>query len=477
MTSSSQPQAGDRISSWGYSFSWTRDHLSREELEPLRQQYDTSAANALERLQAIRATLMEESKVKGTSAPPTDLYVLLRDHRGDDDVLAKFWTEVNTVPEWVDWEQLQRGQQFFYRYAIANIVGFALQGFVAENSAAPGVVEVLVRTGGFSTRMLLGRLLETFQWLIQVTHCITSIRPGGEGHIASVRVRLLHASVRQRILQLCRTRPDYFDLARFGVPVNTLDSVHSISTFCCNPMWLQLPKFGIQPTPDEVKDYIALFRYLGFLLGTPTSYFETVERSKCTMESLLAHELRTTDTSRTVAFNFVECVTNLPAPFEVSKGFIEAGSRWINGDDLCDELELGKPGLLFYLAFCGYCALVISMAWVQRLLPSLDGLLIAGFRALLYGGVVQRKSRTRFEFRYVPRIGKQTGKEAYRGGDAATTKTWWTCRPVWTIPMKCLGVGLFEMGLLVLLAVSGVVIVGGGLGVMQGMHRYYKAHA
>lgn len=134
MASSSQPQAGDRISSWGYSFSWTRDHLSREELEPLRQQYDTSAANALERLQAIRATLMEESKAKGTSPPPSDLYVLLRDHRGDDDILAKFWTEVNTVPEWVDWEQLQRGQQFFYRYAIANIVGFALQGFVAENS-------------------------------------------------------------------------------------------------------------------------------------------------------------------------------------------------------------------------------------------------------------------------------------------------------------------------------------------------------
>ncbi|PYH95297.1 hypothetical protein BO71DRAFT_474111 [Aspergillus ellipticus CBS 707.79] len=444
------PQAGDKVSSWGYSFTWTSDHLSREEIEPLRQQYDISAAMALQRLQAIRIALMEESKLKGTSPPPNDLYVLLRDHRGDDDVLNKFWTEVNTVPSWVDWEQLARGQRFFYRYAIANIVGFALQGFVAENSAAPGVVEVLVRTGGFSTRMLLSRLLETFQWLIQVTHCIASIRPGGEGHIASVRVRLLHASVRQRILQLCQTKPEYFDTQRFGIPVNTLDCVHSISTFCCNPMWLQLPKFGIRPSPEEVRDYVALFRYLGFLLGTPTSYFETVEQGRRTMESLLVHELRTTDTSRTVAFNFVECVTNLPPPFHISKAFIEAGSRWINGDELCDELELSRPGLLAYLSFSGHCVLVMLMAWVQWLFPYVDELLITTFRVLMYTGIVQRKSRTRFEFKHVPQAGKQTGKEAYRIDGPHS---------IWSMIFGALGMGPFELFLLLIFVISGAFLL------------------
>ncbi|PWY75124.1 transcriptional regulator [Aspergillus heteromorphus CBS 117.55] len=452
--SSCFPRIGEKVSSWGYSFTWTSDHLSKEEIEPLRQQYDTTAATALQRLQAIRIALVEESKAKGTSPPPNDLYVLLRDHRGDDDVLTEFWTEVNTVPAWVDWEQLARGQRFFYRYAIANMVGFALQGFVAENSAAPGVIEVLVRTGGFSTRMLLGRLLETFQWLIQVTHCIDSIRPGGEGHIASVRVRLLHASVRQRILQLCQTRPEYFDTERFGVPVNILDSVHSISTFCCNPMWLQLPRFGIQPTPDEVRDYIALFRYLAFLLGTPTSYFETVEKGKRTMESLLVHELRTTDTSRTVAFNFVECVTNLPTPFQISKAFIEAGSRWINGDELCDELELGKPGALAYLSFSGHCILVTVIAWLQWILPVLDDLLIRTFRALMYGGIVQRKSRTRFEFKYVPQTGKRTGKEAYYADDLAAVKGH-LCSTL----SRALGMGPFETFLFFVFVVAGGVVL------------------
>lgn len=233
-----------------------------------------------------------------------------------------------------------------------------------------------MRTGGFSTRALLGRLLETFQWLIQVTKDLAAIQPGGEGHVATIRVRLLHSSVRQRILKLCQTRPNYFDTEQFGIPINTLDSVHSISTFSCNQLWLQLPKFGIQPSEQECEDYVALFRYLGYVIGTPTSYFETSAQAKIVMESLLVHELRTTETSRVVLYNFMECVGNLPHPFHVSKQFIEAGSRWINGDEHCDSLNLGKPWMLYYLVFLGHCILVTGLAWAQRLIPGVDEAMI-----------------------------------------------------------------------------------------------------
>jgi hypothetical protein len=119
------PKIGERITVCGYSFTWTEDHLSKEELEPFRQQYDTVGAAALERIQAIR----QESETKSA-----DVYEILCEHHTSDPILAKFWDEVHTVPDWVDWDQLARGQAFFYRYAIANIVGFALQGFMAENS-------------------------------------------------------------------------------------------------------------------------------------------------------------------------------------------------------------------------------------------------------------------------------------------------------------------------------------------------------
>lgn len=219
---------GQPIQKWSHKFIRTDHHLDPGTMRDLRHDYDELGAKTLERLLNIRK---EQNK-------KDELYELLEQYQDQDDTLSQFWRETRTVPEWVDWAQLARGQEFFYRYALANIVGFALQGFVCENSASTGVVEVLVRTGGFSTRVLWNRLLETFQWLLQVTHDINSMKPGGEGFKSTIRVRLLHSSVRQRIIELASRRPDYYNEAEYGIPVNTMDSIHSITTFACNPMFL-----------------------------------------------------------------------------------------------------------------------------------------------------------------------------------------------------------------------------------------------
>lgn len=179
-----------------YQFEWTDLHLPREKTDPLRYEYDELGSKVVEKLQAIAKKQKEQEARDGRNRAKTDLYTLLSDNHKNDESLAEFWNEVHNVPEWVDWAQLERGQKFFYRYATANLMGFALQGFVGENSAASGVVEVLIRTGGFSTRVLLRRLLETFQFLLEATKSLDAIKPGGEGHATTVRVRLLHSSVR-----------------------------------------------------------------------------------------------------------------------------------------------------------------------------------------------------------------------------------------------------------------------------------------
>lgn len=53
-----------------------------------------------------------------------DLYGLLKKHADEDPKLKQLWDEVNTVPEWADWEQIQRGQDVFFRYGvpILNVV-------------------------------------------------------------------------------------------------------------------------------------------------------------------------------------------------------------------------------------------------------------------------------------------------------------------------------------------------------------------
>ncbi len=391
-----------------YSFQWTNLHLPSETTDPLRYEYDELGSDAVKTLQQLR-----QRKVEGgeASAGKFDMYAALRDHHTEDATLANLWTEVHTVPDWVDWEQIERGQKFLYRYAMANLLGFALQGFLGENSAASGVVEVLVRTGGFSTNSLRRRLIETFQFLLQVTKNIDAIKPDGEGHITTVRVRLLHSAVRERIMKLVNTRVDYFDVDKFGVPVNTLDSIHSITTFCCNHMWLQLPLMGVYPSEQETVDYIALFRWIGYLLATPDEYFATSARAKATMESMLLHEQKLTDNSAVVGYNFVQCVKDLP-PFNISADFIEAGSRVLNGDEVCDSLGLGRPGLLSYASFSGFCWFVKVLALAQRWFPSFDDAVVNFFRRRLHEAILESQhGAPTMDFKHVPELGKFTRKE------------------------------------------------------------------
>ena len=60
--------------------------------------------------------------------------------------------------------------------------------------------------------------------LIVATQSLEYIQPGGAGHASSIRVRLLHAAVRRRIMKLARQRPEYYDVGAWGIPINDLDS-------------------------------------------------------------------------------------------------------------------------------------------------------------------------------------------------------------------------------------------------------------
>lgn len=116
----------------GYDFEWTDKHYTAEELMPLRHQADDIALDVVERLFAIIAAQNPE---KGAKRP--DLYELLKENYANDDVLRQFWEETHTVPDWVDWEEIEKGQAFLYRYLAPNITGIVLQGCLGENAVCP----------------------------------------------------------------------------------------------------------------------------------------------------------------------------------------------------------------------------------------------------------------------------------------------------------------------------------------------------
>lgn len=240
---------------------WSEDHISPEETERLKHSYDVLAEECLDRLNEIsppekaalpRSYSQDTSQVKGTESekqeglplPQRDLYVLLRDHHASDPKLSQLWEEVNTIPPWVDWAQIERGQDVFYRYGGPALTGLTYQSLLGGMGAAR-VVETLARTGGFSTKVARRRLFETTQHILQCTKSLDSIKPGGAGHASSIRVRLLHAAVRQRIMKLAKQRPSYYNVEEWGIPVNDLDQIATIGTFCATLIWISFPRQGL----------------------------------------------------------------------------------------------------------------------------------------------------------------------------------------------------------------------------------------
>jgi hypothetical protein len=141
-------------------------------------------------------------------------------------------------------------------------------------------------------------------------------------------------------------------------------------------MWSQLPKMRINPTADEIEDYIALFRYLGHLLGVPQALFDTTARARKIMEVMMEHESQPTTSSQTVARNFIQTITST-RPHKLSRGFVAAGARYMNGDEICDKLGIQHPNPLHYATFHGCRWLAITLCHLQRSCMAIDRLIIS----------------------------------------------------------------------------------------------------
>jgi hypothetical protein len=327
---SGRPENGSRVTVWGYHFRWTADHLTAEELRPLIYSYDELATRCLDRfddLQSQEKNLSSPHRGKEPEKGRPDLYELLKKHAPRDETLRQLWDQLNTVPDWVDWAQIERGQNVFYRYAGPSIVGLTFSSLLGGMGSAR-VVETLTRTGGFNVKVARRRLLETLQHVLDVTDSVAGIQPGsdGKGFASSIRVRLLHASVRRRILNLTGTRPEYYSIERDGVPINDLDSIGTIVAFSATLIWIAFPRQGIYLGAQEKEDYVALWRYLAHLLGTPTHPLSSARTARAWMESLMVSEIDPSGTSRTLARNMIQAIADQP-PGYPSVEFLHAEAR------------------------------------------------------------------------------------------------------------------------------------------------------
>ena len=128
------------VNKWGYIFRWTPEHIPTGRIAALKTQYDELGSAALDRLLEITTAQTVGKHEKAAAAPRRpDLYAALQEFHGSDEVLRRFWDQTHSVPSWVDWEQLDRGQKVFNRNIMLVIVGLAFQGFLGETSVSTAV--------------------------------------------------------------------------------------------------------------------------------------------------------------------------------------------------------------------------------------------------------------------------------------------------------------------------------------------------
>ena len=195
-------------------------------------------------------------------------------------------------------------------------------------------------------------------------------------------------------------------MEKWGVPINDLDSIGTIAMFSATLIWLSFPRQGIFLREQETVDYVALWRYIAYLVGCPAQYFETPQKAKAIMEALLMYEIEPTETSKILANNIIKSLEDQP-PAYASSHMLIANARWLNGSELSDRLGLPRPGLYYWLLVAGQCIFFMSICYTYRSIPCLDTRKISALRKIFYAIIVESKyglagTETLFDFKYVP---------------------------------------------------------------------------
>ena len=178
--------------------------------------------------------------------------------------------EAGRDPDWLDRDQLELGAAVCRRLGLnaMNVLGdLALLGGYANAD----ISKPLTFTGQLKGENAFDRLSETSQFWFDVTR-EGALKVGGKGYKSAMRVRMMHAIVRQRLV----AHPGW-DNASWGIPINKADSASTNVAFSM-AMIYGVKRLGFQLSNNEMLAILHLWRYIGSLMGDDTDWLpKTVE--------------------------------------------------------------------------------------------------------------------------------------------------------------------------------------------------------
>ncbi|KAF9579952.1 hypothetical protein BGW38_003582 [Lunasporangiospora selenospora] len=273
---------GDKYESVGYNITWTQNHFPASKLEPLRQIGDDIADQTLEALQVKPGKDIYSAFIAYTARPV------------DEQVSAAPRTllqQLNFVPEWLDMDQVRRGQAVYRKYCLFIIL-VLLHSSLIGGYAIPEISKILNSTGYLAGKKTRQRLFETFQFFVDTIHSVESLQPmSGAAWESIVRIRLLHSGVRTRLTKMSKSHSKVYSVEKYGVPINQEDLLGTLFAFT-TAIWRGMEsRLGLVMEKQERDDYMHLWRYVGYLMGIDDVLGATVSSTMAdaAIDSIVLH--------------------------------------------------------------------------------------------------------------------------------------------------------------------------------------------
>ena len=261
-----------------------------------------------------------------------------------------FFEKVGTPPVWFDPQSVYPGCRGFQAYSdlflTSFVVDIIVQGFTT-----------LISQSFFTTGRLTDKGVRRLKQNIR--HLLEIMLPGGlerhgEGWKLSVRLRLVHARVRQHLLA-----SEEWDYETHGMPI----SAANIALASCNFSGMLLrsaTRIGARLNDEERDSFMQIWRYTAHLMGVPEALMFSNETEACEIyrvgyacEPPPGLEAIAMANSVIASAPYVIGIEDKKERDNLS-GFGYRLSRSLIGDELADQLMFPKsrtsgPGALVYL--------------------------------------------------------------------------------------------------------------------------------
>lgn len=268
--------------------------------------------------------------------------------------VTDFLDAVATPPPWFDPALAEAGARSWWRFG--SLQSSTLYQSLMYGYQARGFTQPLVRTGRL-TDGTWDRVQATARW-VTVASAPGMMTPGQPGWVETVRIRLVHAMVRDHLY-----RRQGWDDAAWGVPINQTYSQLTITAGFLTLPLLVAKDLGIRYSAADLEAICHLWRWIGWVMGVENDRLPTgFDDARLTYEIAREFRMRPDAESKVLVRALLQdgYRVNLGLPWPLDDAaqllsgpflrtlFSSVSSRWVD-HDIATEMGLHATPLVHRL--------------------------------------------------------------------------------------------------------------------------------